>query len=41
MERRRTRARDGWQWLEMGSWKRMSQQAMVPLLVPVRGEAQA
>ena len=29
------RARAGWEWFEIGSWNRMSQQAMVPLLVPV------
>lgn len=38
MSKRRIRARVGWVWLEMGSWKRMSQQAMVPLLVPEQVE---
>lgn len=34
MERRRMRALEGWQWLEIGNWNLMSQHAMVPLLVP-------
>lgn len=35
MSSRLIRARAGWEWFEMGSWNRISQQAMVPLLVPL------
>lgn len=38
MSSRLIRARAGWEWLEMGSWNRISQHAMVPLLVPVGEE---
>lgn len=35
------RARAGCVWLEMGNWKRISQHAMVPLLVPAEGDTRS